>query len=261
MPVLIKKSSVTRMKLPDSIELKCHAIFLDFDGTLVDLAARPELVEVTAETRDTLAALVERSDGAVAIITGRDIATVDAFLAPLKLPVAGVHGLMRRDVAGRFHEPQFDSMPLAALKAELSPLIEREEGLLLEEKQGALVLHYRQRPDLEDVCTSAMEKAARAHPSITTRIGKMVIEAVGYPTDKGRAVESFMNEEPFRGRIPVFAGDDVTDEDGFAIVNYLGGLSVKVGAGETCASYRVENRDALCAWFDHILNIQDKNNA
>lgn len=258
MLVLTNRSSVTRMKLPESLDLKRHAMFLDFDGTLVDLVARPELVEVTAEARDTLAALVEKSDGAIAIITGRDIATVDAFLAPLKLPVAGVHGLTRRDVSGRFHEPQFDSAPLAKLKAELASLIGSEDGLLLEEKQGALVLHYRQRPDLEEVCTAAMEKAARAHPSITTRIGKMVIEAVGYPTDKGRAIENFMNEAPFRGRIPVFAGDDVTDEDGFAVVERLGGLSVKVGSGETRASYRVTDRNALLNWFDHILKNSGK---
>lgn len=253
MSVLIKNSAVIQMKLPESLELKRYAIFLDFDGTLVDLAARPDLVEVTGETRETLAALHDKSDGAIAIITGRDIATVDAFLAPLKLPVAGVHGLTRRDVNGRFHEPRFDPAPLAALKAELAPLIASEAGLLLEEKQGALVLHYRQRPDLEDVCTAAMEQAILSHPSITTRIGKMVIEAVGYPTDKGRAIESFMGEEPFQSRIPVFAGDDVTDEDGFAVVNRLGGLSVKVGSGETAASFRIENRDALLAWFNQIL--------
>ena len=253
MSVLIKRSAVVQMMLPERLELKRHAIFLDFDGTLVDLVARPDLVELTGETRETLAALNEKSEGAVAIITGRDIATVDAFLAPLKLPVAGVHGLTRRDVNGRFHNPQFDAAPLAALKAELAPLIDSEDGLLLEEKQGALVLHYRQRPELEDVCTAAMEKAARTYPSITTRLGKMVIEAVGYPTDKGRAIDSFMGEEPFRGRIPVFAGDDVTDEDGFDAVNRLGGLSVKVGAGDTNASCRVENREALLAWFDHIL--------
>lgn len=250
------------MMLPESLELKRYAIFLDFDGTLVDLVARPDLVEVTAETRDTLAALSEKSDGAIAIITGRDIATVDAFLTPLKLPVAGVHGLTRRDVNGTFHEPQFDRAPLAALKAELTPLIAGEDGLLLEEKEGALVLHYRQRPDLEDVCTAAMEKAAGAHPSITLRLGKMVVEAVGYPTDKGRAIKSFMGEAPFQGRIPIFAGDDVTDEDGFAVVNRLGGFSVKVGAGDTNAPYRVENRDALLAWFNHILiNSGSTNNA
>jgi trehalose 6-phosphate phosphatase len=254
MSALIKqKSAVVHMKLPESLTLKRHAIFLDFDGTLVDLAARPDLVEMTGETRETVAALNEKSDGAVAIVTGRDIAIVDAFLAPLKLPVAGVHGLTRRDVTGRFHEPQFDAAPLATLKAELAPLIAREDGLLLEEKQGALVLHFRQRPELEAICVAAMEKATRLHPSITTRIGKMVIEAVGHPTNKGGAIESFMGEAPFRGRIPFFAGDDVTDEDGFAAVNRLGGFSVKVGSGETRATYRVEDRDALLAWFNHIL--------
>nr|MBX2805343.1 trehalose-phosphatase [Hyphomicrobiales bacterium] len=114
-------------------------------------------------------------------------------------------------------------------------------------------LHYRQRPDLKNLCIAAMQKAAGLFPSITTRLGKMVIEAVGYPTDKGRAIESFMQEDPFKGRTPVFAGDDVTDEDGFAAVNRLGGLSIKVGQGETGAIFRVDDRDGLLDWFNHIL--------
>lgn len=241
------------MMLPDRIDFSAFAFFLDFDGTLVEIAEHPDLVEVPGETRKALRALERQSNHAVAIITGRDIATIDDFLSPLKLPTAGVHGLARRDVNGQYHAPVFDSAPLAALKAELLPFIERENGLLLEEKQGALVLHYRQRPDLEDVCTNIMEQAALKEPSITIRTGKMVIEAVGYPTDKGGAIVSFMKEPPFLGRTPVFAGDDVTDEDGFKAVNRLGGLSIKVGPGETAASYRVENRDALFAWLNLIL--------
>lgn len=241
------------MPLPDQVDADRYAIFLDFDGTLVELAERPELVQVTDEARDLLGALVKQFHGAVAIITGRDIATIDEFLSPLKLPTAGVHGLVRRDVNGTLHEPEFDAAPLKAVEEALRPLLEREDGLLVEHKHGALVLHYRQRPDLEDICTEVMERAVLEKPSITLRLGKMVIEAVGYPTDKGRAIEHFMNEPPFRGRLPVFAGDDLTDEDGFAIVNQRDGLSIKVGTGTTVASHQVENRTALFAWLKLIL--------
>ncbi len=241
------------MPLPDRIASDRFAIFLDFDGTLVDLAERPDLVQVTEETLCTLRALNAHYGGAIAIITGRDIETVDAFLSPLKLPVAGVHGLMRRDARGGLHVPAYDPGPLASLEEALRPLIQREAGLLLEKKRGALVLHYRQRPDLENVARKEMAAAAADFPSISLRMGKMVIEAVGYPTDKGRAIESFMDDPPFIGRTPLFAGDDVTDEDGFAVVNGRGGLSIKVGAGDTAARHRVADRDTLIAWFKLVL--------
>lgn len=250
------------MPLPDRIDPDRYAIFLDFDGTLVDLAERPDLVHMPPETRETLGLLSSRYGGAIAIITGRDIATIDGFTEPLKLPIAGVHGLSRRDVNGALHVPDFDPEPLRALEATLRPLIEREDGLLLEKKLGALVLHYRQRPDLEDHCRETMQRAVHSHPSLALRKGKMIVEAVGYPTDKGRAIQTFLGEAPFEGRIPVFAGDDLTDEDGFLLVNQLDGVSIKIGSGETAAAYRVDDRQALMSWFNSILkNSRNKNNA
>lgn len=241
------------MSLPNRIEPDRHAIFLDFDGTLVELAERPELVQVTDDTRTLLSALNTHFSGAVAIITGRDITIIDNFLSPLKLPVAGVHGLIRRDVNGEMHKPLFDTVPLDAVAESLHDLMQEEPDLFLERKQGAIVLHYRQRPDLEDRCKTIMTRIAEANPSITLRMGKMVIEAVAFPTDKGRAIESFLGEPPYIGRTPVFAGDDVTDEDGFLVVNRRNGVSIKVGEGQTSASCRVADRTALIAWLNLIL--------
>lgn len=241
------------MLLPDKADPRHHAFFFDFDGTLADIVEHPEHVEITEETRQILERLLDASRGAVAIITGRDIATIDRFLAPLTLPIAGVHGLTRRDAAGQHHSPEFDRTILQSIESELQLLVEQETGLLLERKHGALALHYRQRPELEKPCIEAMERAAGRSGGITLRRGKMVIEAVGYQTDKGAAIECFLQEAPFRGRTPLFAGDDLTDEDGFVLLNRLNGISIKVGAGDTKARYHTETRETLLFWLNSIL--------
>ena len=247
-------SSAILASLPALTDPARFAFFFDFDGTLADIAARPEEVLVTEATRAALGALVQLSGSAVAIITGRDIASIDHFLAPVRLPVAGVHGLMRRDANGQLHQPTLDESAVEAIGASLSPLVASETGLLLERKVGAIALHYRQRPELEDECLKAMEHAANGYPAITLRRGKMVIEAVGHAGNKGAAIGSFLQEAPFFGRTPVFAGDDLTDEDGFAYVNGRRGVSIKVGNGATGATYRVEDREGLLAWLGTFID-------
>ncbi len=241
------------MSLPVLIAPERAAFFFDFDGTLADIAEHPEDVKVTDASRETLARLQQASGGAVAIISGRDIASIDRFLDPEKLPVAGVHGLTRRDAQGQLHHPDFDMSELREIEARLQLLVDRETGLLLERKHGAIALHYRQRPELEEVCIRAMEEAVTNSGSGTVRRGKMVIEAVGHPSDKGSAIDSFLQEKPFLGRVPVFAGDDLTDEDGFALVNERGGVSIKIGPGDTRARYRIQSRDELLAWLNSLI--------
>lgn len=239
--------------LPDPSRPEHFAFFFDFDGTLADIAERPEDVEVTDATREALTALRGSLEGAVAIITGRDISAIDRFLTPVRLPIAGVHGLTRRDATGQMHHPEYDGEALKVIESKLKRLVAQETGLLLEAKQGALALHYRLRPELEGVCLEAMEHAVNGTPSITVRRGKMVIEAVGHAGNKGEAIESFLSEKPFAGRVPVFAGDDLTDEDGFASVNRLQGISIKVGQGDTQAHYRVQDREELLSWLNAII--------
>jgi trehalose 6-phosphate phosphatase len=246
-------SLALKTPLPVLDDAERYALFFDFDGTLAEIVQRPEDVEVTQATREALDALRGAFGGAVAIITGRDIPTIDRFLAPVRLPIAGVHGLSRRDAVGEMHSPKFNGEALAAIEAKLQPLASRETGLILECKEGAIALHYRQRPELEAACVAAMEDAAAAAPGVILRRGKMVVEAVGYRSDKGTAIAAFLTERPFLGRVPVFAGDDLTDEDGFALVNAREGIAFKVGPGETSAPYRVESRQDLLAWLNSIL--------
>jgi trehalose 6-phosphate phosphatase len=242
------------MSLPEVTDPERFAFFFDFDGTLADIVERPEDVEVTEATRAAIEALRELSGGAVAIVTGRDIPSIDQFLDPLRLPIAGVHGLTRRDAKGQLHSPEIDTAGLKAIETALEPLVNRENGLLLERKHGAIALHYRKRPELEDVCLDAMLRAAEGASNVTIRRGKMVIEAIGHASNKGAAIESFLQEAPFRGRTPVFAGDDLTDEDGFLLVNAGGGISIKVGLGETEARYRVADREGLLDWLNRIVD-------
>jgi trehalose 6-phosphate phosphatase len=242
-----------QLALPEIHDAARYALFFDFDGTLADIAARPDDVQVSDDTRATLQALRSALAGAVAIISGREIASVDHFLLPVRLAVSGVHGLTRRDAEGRLYAPDLDSGDIQHVEEQLAPFVSANSGLLLERKHGAIALHYRQRPELEDASRAAMRAAIHERNGFRLRPGKMVIEALAHESNKGAAIESFLSEPPFIGRVPVFAGDDVTDEDGFALVNSRQGISIKVGGGETLAQYRARDTQELLSWLRKLL--------
>ncbi|KQQ45372.1 trehalose phosphatase [Duganella sp. Leaf126] len=221
------------------------AVFLDFDGTLVELAETPDTVLVAPGLVQVLAALAAKLEGRLAIVSGRPIAQIDAMLAPLKLPVAGVHGAERRDHAGQLHIASAPS--LDAAQAILRALVLAHDGLLLEEKRGALALHYRLAPGLRGQCEQAMAAALAAAPGTVLLHGKMVLELKPAATNKGSAVAEFLQEAPFKGRRPVFVGDDTTDEAGIAYAQQLGGVGVKIGAGPSAARCRLASPQALHA--------------
>src|SRR5690348_17074347 len=135
--------------LPFAIDRGRHALFLDFDGTLVEIAERPDAVRVEPEARAALAFLAHELAGAVAIVTGREIADIDYHLSPLSLPVAGVHGLTRRSFDGALADVTLSSAFVPVLEQALRPFAERNAGVLVERKRGAVALHYRLRPELE----------------------------------------------------------------------------------------------------------------
>ena len=226
------------MNFVDILRPAC-ALFLDFDGTLVDLAPQPDAVIVPSGMVPTLEVLNTYLGGALALISGRPIEQIDAFLQPLRLPVAGVHGTERRNAAGqvtllRIHPLQHVEEAALALAAK-HPL------LRVENKRGSVALHYRQAPELETLCLRAMQAAVDESPGLALQRGKMVVEAKPGGASKGLAIESFMREPPFAGRCPVFVGDDFTDEVGFATVQRLQGLGVKVGGGASVAFHRIES--------------------
>lgn len=238
-----------QMHLPIIADAGRHAFFFDFDGTLAEIAERPDAVHLEARAIDALTALTEASGGAVAVVTGREIQAIDHFLAPMLLPVAGVHGVEQRRPSGDIYSAKIDEQAARAVEAELAPLASAQPGLMLERKRGALALHYRARPDLEHDCLAWVERAISHVADVTLTRGKMVVEARFHRATKGTAIMDFRQEPPFAGRVPVFAGDDVTDEDAFAVVNTLGGLSIKVGPGETQAHYRTEGVQTFLDWL------------
>jgi trehalose 6-phosphate phosphatase len=219
------------------------ALFLDFDGTLVDIAPQPEAVVVPPALIHMLEQLNQYLRSGVALISGRPIAQIDEFLHPLALPAAGVHGAERRSASGdvtRLSAPPLDVVERAALE-----LSQRFPDLRVELKRGSVALHYRQAPQLESHCVEAMQHAVQHSPGLTLLRGKMVVEAKPGGASKGAAIEAFMGEAPFAGRTPVFVGDDITDEVGFATVQRLRGLGVKVGEGSSVAWQRIESPQAF----------------
>jgi trehalose 6-phosphate phosphatase len=230
------------MTLVETLYPSC-ALFLDFDGTLVDIAPEPHAVHVPARMVESVRWLADYLGGAVAVISGRPIAQIDAFLEPLQLPVAGVHGAERRLANGGMD--LLATHPLDPVAAAAQALAGQHPGLLVETKRGSVALHYRAAPELEAQCLQTMQQAVQQSPGITLLRGKMVVEAKPSGASKGRAIEAYLREPPFAGRTPVFVGDDITDEVGFSTVQRLGGLGIKVGDGTTVAWRRLPSPEAL----------------
>ncbi|MCW7538371.1 trehalose-phosphatase [Aquabacterium sp. A7-Y] len=233
---------------PAPLALDAHtALFLDFDGTLADLAERPDEVLVAPELIATLRSLQQSLQGALAIVSGRPMAQLDALLDPLRLPLAGVHGAERRCADGSVQ--RVNPPPLDPVQARAEALAREIPGLIVERKPAAVALHYRQAPQAAARCVEVMEGAVRASAGLALLHGKMVLEAKPEGATKGHAIEAFLREPPFLGRRAVFAGDDVTDEAGFVAVHAAGGHTIKVGDGETAARHRMATPAALRAWL------------
>lgn len=221
------------------------ALFLDFDGTLVDIAGRPDDVVVRPDLPAILSAIRERLEGALAIVTGRPLGDIDRFLPGLSLDGCGIHGLERR-VAGRVILPD-----LPELGDEIEALQRRfggRPGIIVEDKRIGVGIHWRLAPEAEDEARAAIaDLARRLGPGYRVQDGKAVSEILPAHAGKGAGIRALMGMPPYSGRRPVFVGDDRTDEDGFAAVNALGGVTIKIGPGATGAGYRVASPAAFLA--------------
>jgi trehalose 6-phosphate phosphatase len=229
-------------------EIPRAALFLDFDGTLVALADRPDAIAVPPSLPPLLDRLATVLEGRLAIVTGRALADLDTHLAAPHLAASGSHGLERRGQGAASAEAAPPA--LAAARAALADFSASDPGLLLEDKPASVALHYRLAPHREaEVLALAAEVSART--GLVAKPGKMVIELRPPGADKGDAVRALMAEPPFAGARPVFVRDDLTDEDGFRAAAALGGFGVLVGAGrDTAACYRLPGIPDVHAWLE-----------
>jgi trehalose 6-phosphate phosphatase len=242
-------------KLPPALDPGA-ALFLDVDGTLLEIAARPDLVEVPAWLPGLVARCAEERGEALALISGRSLGQLDRLFQPWRGAAAGLHGAERRRADGSF-APACASEAIARLRPRLADLARTGTGLAIEDKGAALALHYRAVPEREAEILAFAERLSRAAaPGLRLIEGKMVVEFVPAEADKGTAISAFLAEPPFRGRRPVFVGDDATDEDGFAAVDRHAGISVRVGpSGVTAAKYRLASVTAVLAWLGGSGNV------
>ena len=230
------------------------ALFLDFDGTLIEFAMTPDAVVVPSKLRAILSACADAFDGAVAVVSGRPIAAIDALLDPLSLPTAGLHGVELRMPDGTVEQAPRRTAGLIELYARFRSLEKADDRLVVEDKRSSVALHFRRAPERERELREFVVHAAMRHNGHHVMHGKMVLEVRPAHADKGTAIARFLETAPFAGRKPVFAGDDVTDEDGFEAVNRRGGISVKVGTGKSAAGYRVPDVAALHDWLGVIAS-------
>lgn len=233
------------------------AVFLDIDGTLLDYAHHPGAVVVDEPLAALLGRLLEVTGGALALISGRSVADIERLFAPLALPAAGQHGVERRDAAGRLQRHQLPEDGLRHASARLAQLAAGNPALVFENKGLNLALHYRNVPAAGEVVEREIRAlAAELGPQFEAQGGKLVWEIKPSGLDKGTAIEEFMREPPFLSRTPVFIGDDLTDEHGFALVNRLGGHSVKVGAGTSAARWRIADAAAVRDWLGRFAEFK-----
>lgn len=228
---------------------KAQALFLDFDGTLAELAPHPAAVRLAPGLIPLLSSLHRHLGGALAIVTGRAEGDIDRLLTPLRLPLASEHGARYRLHLAEPSQAASAPPDLEAVMRAARDLATRHAGLLVEPKGASVALHYRQAPHLEGLCHDTLAHALEGVEGVELLHGKGVFEVKSRHIHKGRAIADFMAGPPFAGRTPVFAGDDTTDEAGFAAVQALGGWSIKVGEGPTIAQHRCATPAALRRWL------------
>jgi trehalose 6-phosphate phosphatase len=233
------------------------ALFLDVDGTLLEIAATPDRVRVPASLRNTLQLSFAREQGALALLSGRSLEELDELFAPNQFPASGKHGLEVRLPSGVVMRPAIDPAMLDNARRRLSNLQDAHRGLLFEDKGMALAMHFRQAPRLERDVEQAMDKlAAELDGEFVLQKGKCVVELMPRGFSGRSAIDLFMSQREFAGRTPVFVSDDPIDEIGFEAVNEMGGHTIRVGKlEETAARYRFSTVSTVVAWLrDRNLN-------
>ena len=238
---------------PDNLEPSNLALFLDVDGTLLDIEDHPADVHADQDLITLLERLSRGLDGALSLISGRSVADIDRIFAPAKFAAAGGHGAELRLHPDDPVSSTKWSLPASILER-IREFAANSPGLLLEEKRGGVSLHYRRAPELEEQCTKFVQGLLpEIEQDFRLIAGKMVFEFAPREHHKGAAISGMMQRDPFTRRRAVFVGDDVTDEDGFRAVNALGGIAIRVGdCRGSEAEYSLPDVGAVHRWLASI---------
>lgn len=234
-----------------AVPLQDCALFLDFDGTLASLQDDPDTVALPTGGADLLLALKVKLSGALVLISGRDIRDL-SVRTPTSVLRAGGHGL---EICLPGEAPRDDGGSIAPkLKASVETIVASHVGVRIEDKGPVLAVHFRQNPGAEADLLRDLHALAADLPDYKAQHGKMVIELKPSRANKGIALASLMQSPPFTERTPIMVGDDTTDEDAMRTATDLGGFGIKVGAGETCAKYRLRDPDAVWDWLRRLVD-------
>lgn len=221
------------------------AYFFDVDGTLLDIKPRPEDVIADDILRDLLVRLMRAANGALAFVSGRRIDDIDRIFKPLIFPIVGLHGMEIRYPDGS-HERD-DNPAIASVRPAIVNFVASRPGLRVEDKGGALAVHFRQAPEYGNEVGNFLRNLARERSGLSMQPGKMVAELKSSCHDKAKGIALLLGTAPFCGRKPIFFGDDLTDESGFSFVNAQDGHSVRIGGKEegTQARYQLPDPASL----------------
>ncbi|MDV7706350.1 trehalose-phosphatase [Acinetobacter pittii] len=248
-------SFVTPNDIINNLSLdKNYCLFLDIDGTLAPFQINPEHSFIPNTTLEIIKKITKLNIPVIAV-TGRDVDTASKLLHPIEVPIAGLHGLDIYFDSGNYIRPDLSNINFKKLKKDIMKSCEKYPELLIEDKGYSIALHYRKKPNLENNTINIMQQINLNYPQLKINRGKFVIELIPNQADKGRAIKTILNHLDLPAVLPIFIGDDLTDESGFTYINQQSGLSIKVGPGETQAKYRLKDIDNVA---DFLLLFQNR---
>ncbi len=237
----------------DAFQLGTDAFLLDVDGTIIDIAPTPDTVQVPETLKLTLACLKEKTGGATALVSGRELVALDRLFAPLALSAVGCHGAEWRVQPDRPIE--FRSRPLAQeIKQSFLSAVAGMPRIRIEDKCYTLAFHYRGAPELGSEIEERLERAIVSYASELRLLpGKLVVEVKPRNFDKGEVIRALMRRAPFERRRPVFLGDDTTDQDAFTAVRELDGIGISVGQPMADAEYMLPDPQNARNWLAAVV--------
>lgn len=248
-----------------------YSLFLDIDGTLADFSLDPNHSFVKQKNLSIIKELL-KFNISVNIVTGRPLEQAQRFFSPLKLTIAATHGLeifFEKNNVFQENNAVFDAQTLKKINQDIDQRCALYPQIRIEHKPHSVALHYREYPDYKNQAMNILTHIQLKYPDFKIITGKYVFELVPIQANKGLAIKKIIQQQRLDSTFPIFIGDDLTDEAGFAVINHLAGMSIKVGLGETQAAFRLENTEAVTHFLElfyeyiqHIgqIKFQNKNN-